>query len=112
MDLDGNLTSIPQLLEAVGRAAFFTKDTIMIYGYDIQTVNDHGLKQMGEVSLSVPSAVLRKLAAFLLQAADELEIATSPHWHKHSPSSLESELGCNVIIISHNLIGWCDTESD
>lgn len=86
-------------MESALQAMFYTKGIIMIYGYDSRTVNGYGLKQMREVSLAVPSPVLRDLAIFLQQAADELEIDSSRHWHKHLPSTLATELGCDVVVI-------------
>jgi hypothetical protein len=72
----------------------------MVYGYDSRTINEYGLKQMREISFKLPANTLRELARFLLQSADELQDATSPNWHRHSPPALERDVGCDVIVLS------------
>jgi hypothetical protein len=74
----------------------------MIYGYDSRTINEYGLKQMREVSVSVDPDDLRALAEFLTDAADELEGGVSGHWHKHAPDSLRRRLGCDFIVLNTN----------
>ena len=51
----------------------------MICGYDIKELNEYGLEQMSEVSLAASPEALRQLAAFLIEAAEELEESTSEH---------------------------------
>ncbi len=72
----------------------------MIYGYDSRTINEYGLKQMREISLAARPDALRELARFLDQCADELETAASSHWHRHAPSSLQRDVGCDVIVLN------------
>jgi hypothetical protein len=73
----------------------------MIYGYDSRTLNNYGLKQMREISLAVAAHDLRELADFLKEAAQELEEASSYHWHRHAPDELRQRLGCDVIVASN-----------
>jgi len=70
----------------------------MIYGYDSRTVNEYGLKQMREISVVAPPVILRELARFLIECADELETAGSDHWHRHASAVLERDVGCDVIV--------------
>lgn len=73
----------------------------MIYGYDSCTVNDYGLKQMREISISANPASMRGLAEFLIQTAGELEsTAVSIQWHRHAPTQLARELGCDVVLLA------------
>ena len=72
----------------------------MIYGYDSRTVNEFGLKEMREVSISASPDAIRELARFLMQCADELESAISPHWHRHAPESIQRVVGCDVIVLN------------
>lgn len=73
----------------------------MIYGYTAgKKLNAEGLRKLSEVSLSVPSPVLRELAAFLLEYADEVDGANI-NWHRHAPEQLATNLGCDVIICGH-----------
>jgi hypothetical protein len=72
----------------------------MIYGYDSRTLNDYGLKQLREISLAMSSRDLRDLADFLREAAEELEGASSAHWHLHAPDSLQRKVGCDVVILN------------
>ena len=73
----------------------------MIYGYESRTVNEHGLKQMREVSISASPDDLRKIAAFLAETADELDAhRVSAQWHRHSPAELREAIGCDVIVAS------------
>ncbi len=71
----------------------------MIYGYDEKTINQYGLKQMREISLSVSADTLREISAHLLSVANELESAETSNWHKHLPSELRNKTGCDVIVI-------------
>ena len=84
----------------------------MIYGYDTKVVNEYGLRQMREISISLSPKGLRALADFLLEAANELESAKSRleaanepesaesrNWHRHSPSSVHQEVGCDIVIV-------------
>lgn len=73
----------------------------MIYGYeeDSRPLNEYGLKRLREVTLSVTADELRKVAAFLAAAADEMETGpVSIHWHRHAPSELRKAIGCDVIV--------------
>ena len=72
----------------------------MIYGYDSRAINEFGLKQMREISVSVSPEVLRELAGFLSDAADELEGAVSDHWHRHASDDLQRKVGCDLIILN------------
>jgi len=72
----------------------------MIYGYDSQTINEYGLKQMREISIAADAGALRELAEFISECADELESAVSRHWHRHAPASLQRGVGCDVIVIN------------
>ena len=71
----------------------------MVYGYDSRVVNEFGLRQMREVTVATKPEVLRTLAAFLLDAATELESSeVSAHWHKHASRELARAMGCDFII--------------
>jgi hypothetical protein len=71
----------------------------MIYGYDVRTVNEYGLKQMDAISIHAHSNRLRSLGEFLLEVAAELESkSTSANWHRHLPKELCEALGCDVIV--------------
>ena len=73
----------------------------MIYGYDSRTINEYGLKQMREISVSAHPEALRALAEFLVEAASELESKeVSSHWHKHLPSEMKKTLGCDVVVLA------------
>jgi hypothetical protein len=71
----------------------------MIYGYDSRTINQYGLKEMREISLSAGPAVLRDLARFLMQCADDLETG-SVHSHRHVSAGLQRDIGCDVIVLN------------
>jgi hypothetical protein len=73
----------------------------MIYGYDSRTINEYGLKQLREISLAVSPDNLRELAEFLRESADELEGASSAHWHRHMPDALRRKVGCDVIVLNN-----------
>ena len=76
----------------------------MIYGYDIRTLNEYGLKQMREISITASPDALRQMSEFLAEAARELEdSAASSHWHKHVPSTLQKAIGCDVVILNSKL---------
>ncbi|HEV3137503.1 MAG TPA: hypothetical protein VGZ26_06355, partial [Pirellulales bacterium] len=66
----------------------------MIYGYIDRIVNEQfGLSQMREVSIAANPASVRALAAFLHDAADELEAERrSVLWHLHVPDDLRQSL--------------------
>jgi hypothetical protein len=71
----------------------------MIYGYDVRTVNEYGLKQMREVSIHAAPKALRDLAAFLVESAAELEKGPKhSNWHRHHGSDLKQLLGCDVVV--------------
>ncbi|MEZ5988373.1 MAG: hypothetical protein R3F30_04490 [Planctomycetota bacterium] len=72
----------------------------MIYGYDSRTVNEHGLREMREVSLDLAPDALRELAGFLLASAEELDGSVSEHWHRHAPKALRDRLGCDVVVLN------------
>lgn len=74
----------------------------MIYGYESRTINEYGLKEMREISLAMSPNDLRELAEFLQVSADELEGASSGHWHRHLPDSLQRKVGCDVVVLSSN----------
>ena len=76
----------------------------MIYGYDSRTVNEYGLRQMREISVAAQPNALRELAGFFLQCADELETATSGHWHRHASASLQREVGCDVVVLNTQVV--------
>jgi hypothetical protein len=75
----------------------------MVYGYDVEIMNEYGLRRMSEISLAASPASLRELAAFLLLAADEAENAVSEHWHKHAPSSVRDGLECDFVVLKPSL---------
>lgn len=82
----------------------------MVYGYDELQVNEWGLKQMREVTFSIPSSTLRKVAAFLMSAADEMDAAEpSIQWHRHVPTPLKLEVGCDVIVTQGGIDRVCAT---
>jgi hypothetical protein len=70
----------------------------MIYGYGRRTLNEYGLNEMREISISISAPRLRKLAEYLIQSASELDRAGG-HWHKHAPAALAREIGCDVIVL-------------
>jgi hypothetical protein len=72
----------------------------MIYGYDSRTINEYGLKQMREISVTASPVALRELAQFLMECADELEASASNHWHRHASCALRREVGCDVIVVN------------
>ncbi|MBA3316303.1 MAG: hypothetical protein M3552_12670 [Planctomycetota bacterium] len=73
----------------------------MIYGYGGKSLNEYGLTEMREVSLSATPIQLRQIATHLLDAADELDRQTvSAHWHRHLPKQVCESLGCDVIVAS------------
>jgi uncharacterized protein related to proFAR isomerase len=49
---------------------------------------------------AVQRSLIRELAEFLQEAADELAGASSSHWHRHVPPSLQRLLQCEVIVIN------------
>jgi hypothetical protein len=57
----------------------------MIYGYSRASINEYGLLELREVTLSLSPERLRLLARFLAQMAEELESDASPSssWHRH-----------------------------
>ncbi|HEX4142449.1 MAG TPA: hypothetical protein VHY91_02775 [Pirellulales bacterium] len=74
----------------------------MIYGYVDRVVNEEfNLSQMREISVAADPASLRSLAAFLGDAAKELEAEPrSVFWHQHVPDELRKSLGCDFIVIA------------
>jgi hypothetical protein len=71
----------------------------MLWGYIDKTLSDDGLCQMREVSVAAAPQSLRELAGFLERVAAELEEQPlHPNWHRHIPSKLHRELGCDFII--------------
>jgi hypothetical protein len=74
----------------------------MIYGYDSRTINEYGLRQMREISVAASPVALRELAQFFGECADELESGGSSHWHRHASTSLQRQLGCDVIVLNSN----------
>lgn len=75
----------------------------MLYGYVSDQLNPDGLFRMKEVTVSASPCVLRDLAQFVLDAADELEHEhKSNQWHRHAPSALQKMLGCEFIVLSPN----------
>lgn len=72
----------------------------MIYGYVSRTLNEYGLKQMREVTISASPNDLREVAAFLSEVADELDShAVSVQFHRHLPPELKQAIGCDVIVV-------------
>jgi hypothetical protein len=54
----------------------------VVYGYGGDAINEHGLREMREVSLFATVDTLRELASFILDTADELQSAdVSASWH-------------------------------
>lgn len=45
----------------------------MIYGYPAKEVNEFGLLEIREISISAPPAVLREMSRFLADMADVME---------------------------------------
>jgi hypothetical protein len=74
----------------------------MICGYDTRTVNEYGLREMCEVSITAKPVLLRSLAKLMEDAASEMESAGAavihPNWHRHLPDALKRELGYDVIV--------------
>lgn len=70
----------------------------MISGYARRVCNELGLSEMREISLSMTAEALRALAEHIRQSADEMEQATSYHWHRHSTDALQRMVGCDVIV--------------
>jgi hypothetical protein len=91
---------IRQLVASAAQDMSCTEVIDMVYGYDSRTVNEYGLKQMREISVQCSSTALRDLAAFLLEVADEVEVASSDTWHRHAPNALQRKLGCDVIVFA------------
>jgi hypothetical protein len=71
----------------------------VIYGYDTRTVNEYGLKEMREVTIAATPELLRTLASYIREAAEQLEKRTSPSWHAHAPMEPAQDLGCDVVVM-------------
>ncbi|MCA8910206.1 MAG: hypothetical protein KDB82_00755 [Planctomycetes bacterium] len=74
----------------------------MIYGYSKQVLSDVGLLEMSEVSFELPPKVLRELARFLVEAADELESGErlSFGWHRHASAAISDwPQGDDVVVL-------------
>jgi hypothetical protein len=62
----------------------FPTDTPMpIYGYSKRLLNEHGLREMSEVTFEVSMADLRRIATFLNDFADRVESGTWRSSHRH-----------------------------
>lgn len=70
----------------------------MVFGYADRTVNEFGLQQMCEVSITASADNLGELAKFINEAARELERADGENAHRHLPELLRSRLQCDFII--------------
>ena len=75
----------------------------MIYGHGGPPVDGWGLRELSDVTVDATPAVLRELAAFLTQAAGEMERddergVLSTMWHKHAPADLTTRLGGDVVV--------------
>lgn len=86
----------------------------MIYGYPVRTINEFGLNELREVSISASPELLRSLARCLFDAAIELESGPkSAHWHRHLPRKLSDELGCDIVVIQDsNRAGESDDQQN
>lgn len=71
----------------------------MIYGYNRRAVNKQGLKEMCEVTFALTPHQIREVAAFMISAADKLEIVQSSQAHEHAPDELRDAIGCDVIVM-------------
>jgi hypothetical protein len=59
----------------------------MLYGYSVNEINEFGLLELREVSLSASPAVLRQIAKFLLDSAALIEAGQiGPSAHRHIQS--------------------------
>ncbi len=75
-----------------------------IYGYAKQTVDpENRLPEMLEVTFDVPFADLRRVAAFLIQCADEADLGIWRSNHRHITSVDQKNLNCDVIVCHQNL---------
>ena len=101
------ISAKPMAMVAISRDEFARYDpqpgAFMIYGYDTeQTLNEHSLRQMREISIKADPGALRRVATFLNEAADDLETGTrSSSWHRHAPDQLQRDLGCDLIVLSN-----------
>ncbi|MCY1015538.1 hypothetical protein [Pyxidicoccus sp. MSG2] len=72
----------------------------MIYGYSNRTLNEYGLQELREVTLSMTPAQLRQVASFLTEMANQMETGAlqganahrhlttvNPGWMKEHPSA-------------------------
>ena len=75
----------------------------MIFGYKKRLLNEYGLQEMREISISTTPQVLRQLGEFLLAMATDLETVDSPNWHRHLPQALSKSLGCDIVILPSSL---------
>jgi hypothetical protein len=61
----------------------------MIYGYSAREVNEYGLLEMKEITISALPAVLRDISKFLADAADLMEIGGFEACsHRHIQSAI------------------------
>ena len=49
----------------------------MIFGYEQRVINEFGLQEMREISVSVDSSTLRALGQFFVETAEELDAGVS-----------------------------------
>ena len=76
----------------------------MIFGYAKECVNEHGLLELREVTLSLTSAQLEQLAEFISATAKRIEDGSLRTGHLHASQMLSKQwlkdAGCDVIIIN------------
>ena len=99
MVLDRSPLIILQLVGSAPLDMSFTEEVLVIYGYDVKTLNEFGLKEMKEISVAATPALLREFADFLLLAAKQMELASSENWHVHSPAKLSQAMGCEIVVL-------------
>lgn len=72
------------------------------YGYIRKAANSQGLKEMSEVTFTGTASTIRKIAHFLLKAADEMDQHGDQFGHEHISDSESSWQGqWPDIIVSH-----------
>ncbi len=54
-----------------------------IYGYAKKELSEEGLLEMREITLVGPPADLRRIAAFLVKSAEEMEVHGDKFGHNH-----------------------------
>lgn len=89
---------------------FYIEAKGMIYGYELKTINESGLRQMREICIDTSPSDLRRIAHFLLDKANEAEQFLTEasansmdevfvvNWHRHLPEELTRRIGCDIII--------------